>query len=145
MARGYPDFFGYSVFPGPGTGASSGGGVTAVAAGATETLIELNLKGSVFGGHLYGDDLGPNGLYNIRVIVDGITIDDCWLNNMYLLGEHHDTGFLLALYYYNKEDNDFALRVVEDLSFGYQFKLACQNADVNDVNMTTYIYYYRVV
>jgi len=145
MARGYPDFFGFSVFPGPGAGVSNVGGVVAVAGGNTETLIELSLKGSVVGGQVYGDNLGPNGLYAIQVTLDGVLIDECFLGNMRLLYQYQDEGFLFALNYYNLEDNDWQARVAEQLSFGFQYKLALRNADVNLVNVTTNIYYYNVV
>jgi len=145
MARGYPDFFGYSVFPGPGIGASNIGGVVNIAPAATETLVELLVKGNIFGGYLYGDDLGPNGLYTIRLTIDGVNVEDCILNNLYLLNQYQDGGFLFALYYYNVEDNDWSIRVTEKVSFGFQYRLECINNDANAVNITTNLYYYRVV
>lgn len=56
LTKGYPDFFGYSIFPQYGTYVVEEKPATVLGAGATVTLFDITAKATVYGGfiHVYG-------------------------------------------------------------------------------------------
>ena len=77
MARGYPDFFGFSIFPQFGTLTEEDSGLFAIVTGNTQTLFTITQKGKSYGGILRYNGQGDVHLKTQAiVIVDGVTISD---------------------------------------------------------------------
>ena len=81
MAKGYPDFFGYSMFPYYGTIYVTGTS-TAVAAGATFTAISLTMKGYIHGGFLQIEGFDDLTTVFIRVYIDGNMLASRYLSTL---------------------------------------------------------------
>jgi len=116
MARGYPDFFGYSIFPQYGSHNQAVFNDTIPAAGV-HNLITVNGKGVLQSGYVEiwnGTDLIYNTLY---IEVDGQPYTDL---SLYILLEGNFTKLLeypFTLLKYDIEHNDFYVAINGVISF----------------------------
>lgn len=145
MARGYPDFFGYSIFPGLGTASKSESALVACPAGLTTQIFELLLKGSVIGGWIYGNVAGGVNEHQLLLTIDGVELARIDIWTALYANEIQDEGFLFPITLWNLEDNVEQVRIAEQISFGYQYKLELDNNSIVDVDMAYGVYYYQII
>jgi len=131
--------------PGPGTGALNYHWVQLTAgAGGRENIIELNGKGSVYGGWMYFNSVATPALQNLILTVDGAVFPTYNLGNMRNWGFFSPEGYLFALTMFSVEDDLWCITIGETMSFGLTYLLEFVNGTAGNIISTTDIYYYNI-
>ena len=123
MARGYPDFFGHSVFPyfGPTNIIDDAGFCT----GAFDQIINLTGKGVFLGATVYinDNDDPPTGIFEIAIRVDGG--DNFRLRTFRLDDQYYGWNFpsMGREVYWNLETREYVYLIDREISFGVSFEV----------------------
>jgi len=123
MARGYPDFFGQSIFPyfGPTNIINDAGFST----GGADVIINLVGKGVFLGGTIYVNDNDdpPVSIFEIAMRVDGG--DNLRLRTFRLDDREYGWNFpcMGREVYWNLETREFVYLIDREISFGVSFEL----------------------
>jgi len=146
MARGYPDYFGYSMFPGPGGPTKDVSGLVNVAFGERKTLIEISAKGSLINCAVYGDAVSNYANYLVYLTIDGEELTPQAVENLFLLNEVGQDGNLAGISYLNAEDDDWMIFLKSGLTFSYQFLVELYNQGLaGAVNIQAYAQYNKII
>ena len=144
MAKGYPDFFGFSMFPYHGTSFIDSA-LHVVSPGDIDTLVSLDFKGIVTGGHLHIQVVASDQLYQVNLTVDGSLIceveglNEQWVDNALLTGAPMRT--ILRSYQLKTANIELAGAV----SFQSEYKLSLWNNDpTRDVTCNSRLYYHHI-
>lgn len=140
MARGYPDFFGFSVFPFHGISYRAEHPAAAVAAGAETTLIEIAGKGILFSGYVVVSGVAAINARSL-IYVDGNRISEQTPHNALLTNTASGYPDLQVISEYDVISNHYTLLMIKEITFGYQFKLTISDVDVLGPTVTAGIRY----
>lgn len=146
MPRGYPDFFGQSVFP--RFGAMYHDQVSATLTGIeTETLTDLALKGQIYTATVYYDTISWSYLSSIstRVWVDGQMVTswtlNYWRNAEVILGD----AFLYRYVAFDKTRDYAVVQIARPIPFEQTFKIEVVGLHASAVAaLVGEAYYYQV-
>jgi len=145
MARGYPDFFGYSVFPYYGDLLEQDPMVAAVLAGDTETIFSLTHKGVVLGGYLYIDD-SINWLWiNLRLTVDSSELISFSIESFLGINLISCPGVPINILALDMEAKGAILAFTPQISFSTEYKVEIINASVDDLVIGGGLIYTKIV
>jgi len=144
MARGYPDFFGYSVFSRPGNQTIHVTGNKNVAAGIEWDLITVAGRGSLIGGWIEGGTTTTPGSQWIMIYVEGNLIESNSINTMLTYGESYDDGLLMGLNAYIPEIPVWEMRFTEGFVFNTELKIAFWNNSAGPITVNSGIWYYLI-
>ena len=116
MAKGYPDFFGYSFFPTYGDIITSSFDDTISSVGALN-LVSLSMKGQIFSGavHLIFANI-PNVSF-LQLLIDGqqnFTIDPATIFTKY---RYADIDLPLSVVSWRKTDLEMVVKIKEGIPF----------------------------
>jgi len=119
MAKGYPDFFGFSIFPQFGAYQYTDSGAIVVAADTYGTIFDIDSKGKVYTGYLHIQTLGLANTASIFVemTVDGQMIISRPLDVLLQIGFTGALDVPFILTDYNKDTNYFTIVFMSDFSF----------------------------
>lgn len=144
MSKGYPDFFGFSVFPQYGAFINESAGGVAVVAGASVDFFDIQSKGRVYDGYLriYGCTLPAT--VSVRLTIDGVASQ--WGRLDYLLRYNftHETDYLFTLKKYNTSDDEFIVSFREGITFSSSIKATVLNSGADDIDVIAVFYYGKV-
>lgn len=143
MARGYPDYFGYSMFPYYGDLSLDDSGNVFVAAGDRDPIFELKLKGQIAGGRFYIQNLVSPTLCRFILTVDGIEIMN-WSVDDFIHYAVGNAGSIIKAVYYNDVETIFNSSYIKDYSFGNQLKMEVDNGMAVIATVQSRLYYYNV-
>jgi len=140
MARGYPDFFGHSMFPYYGV-MTEVGAATAVAGGATAEIGRITGKGSVFSVDIYTIDTDADVLDRIRIYCDnGLFTNQSWAG-MYVYGFDKPVYGEMFELCYDPNTPRFRAIMPGQIPFGINLYVTYQVTGVNPVTVSCYIDY----
>lgn len=143
MGKGYPDYFGYSVFPQFGTFKNEAIAV-AIAGGATETIIDITNKGKIYSGYI---DISITRLQEafLNLTVDGTTL--AYLTPFAMKTRDFRGGLDLPfiLSYYDVIAGMCTVVFQTDITFISQYKLEIQNTTAFVANITGNVLWANVV
>ena len=129
MARGYPDYFGYSMFPSYGNLLELEDAF-GIIAGATITIMELNHKGMICGGYIRLSGAVPLNNYLIIPYIDGIAHVDFLSNIPFDYGFQLPDGHMFYVSYYNNTDNEIVFSMSPGFPFGVSFAITIENTSL---------------
>lgn len=134
MAKGYPDFFGFSVFPqfGPFQNEVIN---KVVASGASGDIVNISDKGNIYSGYFDISSVRLQSIF-INLIVDGTSV--AYLSPQALLIRGHnsalDLPFILTLY---ETVTGMATIVIQsDITFSSSYRIEIQNTTIADATMS---------
>ena len=142
MARGYPDYFGYSMFPSYGNLLELEDGF-GIAAGETITIMELNHKGMICGGYIRLEGDIPLNNYLIIPHIDGVAHVDFLAITHYNYGLHLPDGHMFYVSYLNNVDNEVVFSMSPGFPFGVSLAITIQNTSL-EVGLCTSRLLYNV-
>jgi len=98
MARGYPDFFGFSIFPSFGIPTEEDSGGVAVVSGTSPILVNIAGKGRSYGGEIwYSGNQNAIRLTQVIVTLDGVVFNDEVPTGHITYGFHLDSHRFITL------------------------------------------------
>jgi len=117
--KGYPDFFGFSIFPQFGAYQYTDSGAIIVAANTWGTIFDISAKGRIYTGYIAIQDLGlaDTSTIFVEMTVDGQLMYSFTLDVMQQIGHNQpfDLPFVLAAY--DKKTNYYNVVLQSDFSF----------------------------
>lgn len=138
MARGYPDFFGYSTFPKYGQivlcAEESGG----IGAGVTDIMFQANFKGRTYGGLFdLTCTLHAPANYTPYVIVDGVTFQSYSIQHLLNNSYNQEIGLVLQLVNYNVGDIVYSFLIKPDYTFDTHIEIGLANTSAGGLVVPT--------
>ncbi len=134
MARGYPDFFGFSMFPFYGTTLFSGHIVNSVIPGVEKSMFELNYKGRIVGGRIAMYTLATSGSARLRVYIDDVMIFDETPGGAFTFGNVHPGTSPAFLSVHYLEFGTYTYVFSPDYTFGRKWECKIKNDDIVNIN-----------
>lgn len=128
MSKGYPDFFGFSMFPFNGAVLETSGS-TVIPASTTATVFEITTKGMIFAGTCAMVTAANISKSDFFVWIDGQLAQ--WFD-LFGSGEpwfHLFDKFPIRPIYYNLEDTTYIYEFRPGITFGSSFKVEYLNGD----------------
>ncbi len=125
MSKGYPDFFGYSIFPNYGNFQLTDSGAVIIPADSWGTIFNISAKGKIYSGYVGIQDLGLADTATIiaRLTVDGDVMFSRSLDDLLNHGFVGDLDIPFSLTYYSKVNNFFVVTFPLDITFANSYKL----------------------
>lgn len=125
MGKGYPDFFGYSIFPQFGAFQLTESGAVVVAADSYGTIFDISAKGVVYSGYVATQTLGLADTSSIfaRLTVDGQEMYSRVLDDQLAYGFTAEIDIPFVLVDYNRATNLYVFVIQQDITFSQSFKL----------------------
>lgn len=147
MARGYPDFFGYSVFPYyGGFFYDQDSGNLASGVGFTE-ILRLDTKAVCHRLLLFGTVAAAFLNCRVQVTIDGEQFGPESIDNLLGYGVFGDKDMLLNIMYRvnNITNQYFGVRIGNEISFGQSFVVEMENTTGVNMQWLTYLTYHKVI
>ena len=145
MARGYPDFFGTSVFPMYGVNGIQHRLIANIAPGATRTIFDLGGKVVCQGGFLSWIMDDSVGASQILLFLDGINIFGQSLSNMI---EYQGAGPLAFPWYimrYSPHEDTYAIGFYGPYTVGTGWRIDMINASTLGCPLNGNFWYCSIV
>ena len=121
MAKGYPDFFGFSIFSQYGSFQMGEYLLAASLANSTTTIFNLEGKGKVYSARLHSNiAVDPSNLA-VQVIVDGITTGAHGIKTLLKYGIRGSLDMPFVVTEYDEAFPQFTLVIQQDISFVSSF------------------------
>jgi hypothetical protein len=144
MARGYPDFFGTSIFPGYGLPLSTLDVAVVIPALTEVDIISLALKGSIGLGLIYLEDLVTIEDVTLQAVIDGAVHFEFGIDNLYNILTPLNNDSLFSLSYLNRETQKACILLKPGLQLGQTFVVKLNNGLGTDIESSVSLLYYRV-
>ncbi len=145
MARGYPDFFGYSIFPKYGT-AELANSFGAIGSGAGEgDMLSITGKGKLLSGFIRIIMGGVWVNNTINVYIDGIQVTTFSITDWHNYSFIHLTSAPIFLSYYNNADLYFFFIPNDNVTYGVSFRVGLVNTSGANSNFYTAISHYSIL
>ena len=146
MARGYPDFFGYSVFPFYGTWLLDFCNGVGILNAANADIHTLTHKAVIMGGTFEITYVTFDPSQNTMVLtIDGTTILTASAEQFRTYNQSQQGDDLFYCTHYNPESKIQVLSITPGISFGYEFKINMANATGAQFIVNGYLYYTNVL
>ena len=145
MAKGYPDFFGFSMFPHYGSVFfDSGGGV--VAGGDTTGIFTVSIKGQILSLYLKLSTIDDFGQAHAGVIIDGTPADMLILSAFNGYAVRNYSPFILVPVVYDITAEVVVFSINPGVTFNQSFGVELRNFP-GQPNLTYeyVVHYYKVV
>ena len=142
MAKGYPDFYGCSIFPRHGPTYQDEQFNFTVEDGDTETIHDLGGKGRIIGGRLYLHAFSNWAKVWPQVYIDGVQLTaNASIDGLWRLYGQNDSEIPLSLTYYCGNDGQAVLYYVKDFAWNESFVVTLQNLHDVDLLVNSYLNY----
>ena len=141
MARGYPDFFGYSVFPTWGPANMQDHLVDTVNPFNIETVYELTQKGTIYGGWLRMYDSLAGGGSFIRCTIDGVLLSRRTPEQMLLYTLTYDESMPFFVTLHDIPGQNWIIQFSRGVNFGYQYKLELEHVGLGAIDIEGKLFY----
>jgi len=146
MARGYPDFFGPTMFPYGGTPVDEQDIAFTVGNGFNEEFVNIVDQGRTNGGDVffYGTgDLRNNAI--IFVWVDNVAYSFWTIDQMLMYGFHQNQDAILRLtdFHVTATTEYAAFRYARDFSFGVSMAITLMNVSGADIDGNSHLFWAR--
>jgi len=123
MAKGYPDFFGYSVFPQFGIYQVEEKGATVIPAGDSVTVFDVEGKGTIYGGYMFFGKTDITGLITLSLTIDGFTVILPSIKTMLEAGWIGGLDLPFIVTEVNDAIPSYTVIVQANITFAEQFKI----------------------
>ena len=143
MARGYPDFFGASTFPGYGLLQRSVRNPIMIVAGDTQMLHDIICKGHLFNGFINVDS--PTGITGciIRLTVDGqVLANEDPIDNAKVVYPVHNN--ILRCIYLDFDSLVYYVSIRQDIVFGYRCLVEIIAPPADNIMAYSLLHYYII-
>ena len=141
MARGYPDFFGFSTFPCHGELIRQGELFPTIPNGATRTMQELTFKSVIAGGWFRIEDWGNLAWPIVQVILDGNEVYYETVGSDLEDQLRQGPNNVIIVHEYTVDKPSFAAHWRKDFSIGHQLQLNIGNATGADIDYSGGLWY----
>ena len=144
MARGYPDYFGFSVFPSYGDFAREDFNENPGGGAVRYEIFGLTAKGKTAGGYFYVHTapLTTNDfLLEVRIDGEYFSPGRVWADVNYNYSGNPDN--ILQLKYANTRTHVYTYAFAKDWTFGYEFDLVATVFDINDITCLGSFFYFQ--
>lgn len=122
MPRGYPDFFGFSVFPFWGSPLLATFADAAIGAGVRVPMHALNLKGQIAGGFLRITNTADFNNTYLHIVVDGVRVFYLNLHTLFYRLQNPNSWPLVFTCVYMPEQ-EYYLGYIKGFPFGNTFQI----------------------
>lgn len=129
MAKGYPDFFGFSIFMQYGSFRRKDEDLALVPAGDDETVLTISSKGQIYFGRIGLSGIDTPSLVTPTITIDGAAFSLGTLFNMHARGDLHGNAYPCELFVYDVVYNVYEMDVKFGLTFVDSFVVSIQNND----------------
>lgn len=144
MAKGYPDFFGQSIFLKYGPFKTEWAEVT-VDNVSTADIVSIETKGTIQGGYLFTNDADAGKEDSVILEIDGIEIVKTAFQYLFLYGYDLNIYAPIILVEYDRDSPVFTVLLKDKIPFDTSVVLAYKNVGFNDVTVEAAIYYQEVI
>ena len=145
MARGYPDFFGHSVFPYYGPTVEIGGNAIVLATGVRTPCYTLSVKGLIREIQLWLTSADFTTTSAIFCSIDGSDVTAWQIDNLI----DHRSGIGgnddLRIFSWLNGGNLIGMELIEDIPFGYEFRIDYRNDSALPDTVAWYIRYAQTI
>jgi len=126
MPRGYPDYFGQSIFPKYGELIRIN--TTKIMAGSEVwTVFDIDSKGVLYFLHIESKNVAGYDNLDIELTIDGSVFYNESVTDMYLYQNLFMCSHPLAMVYNNEASHYLAIGLTKEVPFGTQIKLIIEN------------------
>jgi len=143
MARGYPDFFGVSIFPWYGAYLLSAE-ITPIGAGLTVDTFVLNHKAVIMGGYFELNTVPDLNNVNVNVFCDGTSMIDLPLITWITYNLTTPDGSLLYLIRDDREHDYVMWGINQGVSIGQSFHIQVVNLTANPITAAGRLFYANI-
>ncbi len=145
MAKGYPDYFGTSIWPKYGTAILAGGDAMFAIAGATTTVLSIDGQGVLVMARI-SYAFGAGYLESaMRLIVDGSVFQYLSLDPNQGSGNVNGAHDLLSIAYHNELSTLAVVLLTREIPFHDTIVINITNAMAGNMAVTPIGLYYKVV
>ena len=141
MARGYPDYFGYSVFPYYGDLLNQDQLIDDILIGDTETVFELNHKGVIMGGELVLQSTDSPPVEWIIITIDGSEILNKLTSDFYRLNLTEQGNSIISLSTYNIDEFYRCYLFARQTTFSTHFLIQVTAGPTSNIHIHGYLNY----
>jgi len=124
MARGYPDYFGTSLFPRMGIFTTYSSGAVICPNGVTTEIFDLTEKMVLFGGYIILGGPPLENLISVRHTIDGTVFPQFSLDDLAKIGAYQES---VQTFYFLVRAQDaayYVLGITKDIIVQSQFKMS---------------------
>lgn len=143
MARGYPDYFGQSIWPKYGTTITANGSED-INHGDEEFITDLTLQGILHRESIHLSGLGNLGEVMLIVFVDGAAVFGEYVKDIYTDGMLSGSGAYIALGCWNVIAGIAAVNFLRDIAFRSRWLVSVYNASGAVITVKYEVSYYAV-
>ena len=144
MAKGYPDYFGQSVWPKHGSMRTDDELVGVIAGLDTETILLATGLGVLHGATIFiNSTVLPAGIEFI-LTVDGIIVYQNFLLRIFQYFRDTPADIIISCTEYDIENGSYSVVINGGISFISSFRVQIHNWGGANINDTAEIYYYHV-
>jgi len=122
VARGYPDYFGQSIFPKYG-GAKEVSGSKTVTANTENTIVEVSGKGVLYSGGLYAQGSDKCKDDRVRIYIDNVSIVTISFTALLTRGLVIVPNDIVTLTYYSDIEFKYHVSFLREVTFDEGFKI----------------------
>ncbi len=145
MSKGYPDYFGTSIWPKYGTALLAGGDVVVVPAGQTLIVLSITGAGVLEAGSIIYSVVSGVELCSVIIYIDGESLESCMLDPEQSHGNLNGSHGVLSLAYHNVVLEYGVVLLTRELPFHDSVTIYFTNGTGVDIGMTPKVLYYKVV
>ncbi|MCJ7639024.1 MAG: hypothetical protein MUO70_03935, partial [Euryarchaeota archaeon] len=127
MARGYPDYFGTSIWPKYGTPIRTGGLVVNVPAGLDVDVIDISANGVFFCAEIRFSTIGDYLASYVRLEIDNQLAWFWLLSNLTLPTSLGGAQELMAITYLDRLSDDLRMTLSREIPFRDRVKISVDN------------------
>ena len=146
MAKGYPDFYGFSIFPKYGSVMIDDFPSAAVGPGATVAIHEVFGNGRIYGGHLYCTAFADWSDIYVRVFIDGVQMNvNNSVSQMFAQYGHVDVEWPLQLVNYRGDGGHAVFAAEKDYTFTDTYLIEIENTSAGNLWVYSRLHYSLIV
>ncbi len=144
MAKGYPDFFGFSTFPQFGIFTQSTDKDISIPHGDDISLLTINGKGRLYGGWIEAESLKSVETVIIQILVDGAVIWTPFVSKNLLSNWLPQTPQPLVITRWDRKAEIVVYAIAMEISFANSIELLVQNLAGVAISVEAAIFWAKV-
>jgi len=145
MPRGYPDYFGQSIFPKYGGFKTYQHSELNLSSVNYTTIVNVTAKGKIYDGYLCFVGTAMDVFAKLKVTIDGAVTQETTLDFLLNRFWSFSNRGILNIIAWNDEDEYYYVQVGKDITFEQSYKIEAKGTNDNSLNCTSVIYYAQVV
>lgn len=144
MARGYPDWFGQSIFPWYGGTSEINSGLMTIPAETTKTLVTIEGKGVMYNIEIWIDTPTHHPTDGAELYIDNVQISDAHLATTRKRGKNIPTLGEFYITLYDVDDFEYTMMMSGLIPFSQKIELKWSNDHADDALVRGKITHSRV-